>query len=252
MQQDEAQQANAGQVGLLVAKELKKIHNNWLYLIITVSIALNFYGYLKVTELSALAVANTEVAWVKMYPNGTWDIDFSIPDDPERFFQSNIDKSISDFIHYRYGRNPYSINTDFPKATMFMTSEMLNWFYDDREGFNAIKKAADIVAAKKYVNVSVGRLRHYDAQGSDLVEGTIYRTRVHVRREQTDANHTSIGKPTFDIVELQWRLLSRQEIMQKTAGSREKAKDLLLVNPAGIEIIQAQIFQDFKEEASAS
>ncbi|RDH41328.1 hypothetical protein [Zooshikella ganghwensis] len=252
MHRDNSHEANAGQVGLLVAKELKKIHNNWLYLIIAVSVALNFYGYFKITELSALAVANTEVAWVKMYPNGTWDIDFTLPDNPERFFQANIDKSINDYIKYRYGRNPYSINTDFPKATMFMSSAMLSWFYDDKKGFDAIKIANDTVAANKYVNVIVNRLQHYDAQGSDLVEGMIYRTRVHIRRVKTDVHHTPLGKPSFDVVELQWRLLSRQEIMRKTAGSRESAKDLLLVNPAGIEIIQAQLFHDFKEEVSAS
>lgn len=181
---------------------------------------------------------NVQVAWVKMYPNGTWDIDFYDESRGQEFFQSTIDALIREWVERRYSEVQHSIRFDYGYVQQFMSAKLAREFVDIN-GFNAARKAAEVMECMTCDETfaSVRNIDHYDSDKTNFgrVEGTLYRSNVFIREETKDSEGGEKGTNN-KIVSLQWRLKSKKEI--------EANRDQLKINPIGLEIIRSDLLAD--------
>jgi type IV secretory pathway component VirB8 len=177
---------------------------------------------------------NIQVQWVKVYQDGTWDVDVEGQDREPEYFQSTIDYLIREWVQRRYSKIRETIRFDYGHVQLFMSPQLRQAFIDT-SGFNAAQKAADVMdcAGCDQVEIVVRDIDHYDRDDTSFetrlgnVQGTLYRSNVFVQEVVRDA--TGRTKETRNrIVPLQWRLKTRKEI--------EADREILKTNPVGLEI----------------
>ena len=83
----------------------------WFILALVLSLVA-FISMLSAYKANTRADNNIKVAWVKMYPNGTWDIEFDDENRAPEFFQSTIDYLIRQWVELRFSNIPHSIKND--------------------------------------------------------------------------------------------------------------------------------------------
>jgi hypothetical protein len=185
------------------------------------------------------ADSNIKVAWVKMQPNGTWDVEFHDEDRQPEFFQATIDYIITQWVERLYSEIPHSIQSDYGYAYLFMSPKLRATFVSS-DGYNAAAKAAKIADcnACREAKVTVRNIDHYDSDKTRFGkhEGTLYRSNVFVQKTTYNADGSPMGDPEKLIVPLQWRIKSKEEI--------QADKDLLKQNPIGLEIIAYDLLKD--------
>ena len=202
---------------------------------------------LSVVAIMAMALAysaskradtNIKVAWVKMYPNGTWDVEFQDENRAPQFFQATIDYLIRQWVERRYSQIPYSIKNDYGYVYNFMSPKLRKEFISPRQ-FNAPQKAAELTAcsACNHIEFKVRTIDHYDSDKTRFgkYEGVLYRSNVFVQRQEKNPDGTLVDNLNM-IVPLQWRIKSTAEI--------QTDKKMLEHNPIGLEIIDYDILKD--------
>lgn len=190
---------------------------------------------------------NVQVAFVKMYPNGTWDINFYDSEKAQDYFPTTVDALITQFVERRYSKQSHSISGDYGFSSLFMSKDLLRTFLDP-EQFNAPQVAANQVDCDgtcKQVKIKVRTINHYDSEMTRFgpLEGALYRTNVFVTQtiKRADGSvHSEINK----IVPLQWRIRSKQEISAD--------RDALIANPIGLEIIHYDLLEDGSKSVLSS
>lgn len=211
--------------------------NRWFY----VSIGLLFLCVLltfQVMKAHKRFAENVQVAWVKMYPNGTWDVDFYDESRGVDFFQTSIDNILDQWVERRYSKVRHSIESDYGFALQFMAPKLSRWFVDENQ-FNAAGVVAELTeSAGKETVIDVGPIDHFDSDITSFgkVEGTLYRTNVFVTEKEVNPDGSTSGEPRKKIVTLHWRIKSKGEIAAN--------KKMLRINPVGIEILKSEIFDD--------
>ncbi len=177
-------------------------------------------------------------AWVKMYPNGTWDIDFNDEGRQPDFFQATIDYMLKNWSVRRYSKIPHTINADYGFAHIFMSPALQKEFVSPK-GRNAPAAAAEIAACNNcpVTKIEIRNMDHYDADATSFgkFKGTLYRTNVFAARRLSAADGTFISNENI-IISLQWRIRSREEIQAE--------KKQLKANPIGLEIMDYELLTD--------
>lgn len=184
-----------------------------------------------------------KTAWVKMYPSGTWDIEFHDENQEPEFFKSTIDYLIRQWVERRYSKIPHSVKNDYGFVYNFMSAELKQQFISPNQ-FNAPHKAAAIADCTTCPSVKA-KLRsppdHYDSDKTQFgcYEGTLYRSNVFVQTQTVNPDGSTIKAENM-IVPLQWRLKSKKEI--------QADKKQLEYNPIGLEIIAYDILKDVSNQ----
>ena len=180
---------------------------------------------------------NVQVAWVKLQPNGTWDVTYPSEGQQPEFFKATIDSLLRQFAERRYSKLKNSVKADYGFVALLMSDKMESEFLDTK-GYYAPGVAADVAnGIKDEVKVRVKIINHYD---SDKIifngeEGRLYRTNIFV----TEAGYRRDGqakKLKKRIVSVQWRIKTKKEISAK--------KNELALNPIGIELIDSEYLED--------
>jgi hypothetical protein len=187
---------------------------------------------------SKRAADNIKVAWVKMYPNGTWDIEFYDEGRGPDFFQSTVDYILRLWVERRYSRLSRSVKEDFGYVNIFM-SEKLKKAFVDPNGFHAVEKAAEIANCLgcEELKVKVRNIDHFDSDKTKFGQyaGTLYRSNIFANKIKISKDGIE-GKSEKVIVPIQWRIKSKEEI--------QADKRILKQNPIGLEIMSYEILQD--------
>jgi hypothetical protein len=213
--------------------------NRWFYVSVGLLVLCLLLG-LQVMQANKRFANNVQVAWVKMSPNGTWDIDFFDAERGQEFYQTTIDYMLAQFVERRYSKIRTSIKADYGFSLQFMSPPLSRRFLDAND-FNAPQKIADFLAdSGDETIIEVGAIDHYD---SDITtfgqsEGTLYRTNVFVNLLSRGENGTIIGEPEQRIVAVQWRIKSKEEV--------QSDQKQLRINPIGLEILKIDILDDPK------
>ncbi len=237
---DSAQQAKITKSPKLAKREaaLSVDRNRWF--IATLVLALiALVSVMSAYKANIRADNNIKLAWVKMYPNGTWDIEFHNENQETEFFKSTIDYLIRQWVQRRYSKIPYSIKNDYGHVYSFMSPALKQNFLSPK-GFNAAEKAAEIADCVSCQSVKV-KLRsppdHYDSDKTRFgrYEGTLYRSNVFVQKLVMNSDGSIMNTENM-IVPLQWRLKSKREI--------QADKKILEYNPIGLEIMAYDILKD--------
>lgn len=207
--------------------------NKWFVvaLILSLIIILMFFY---ITSLVGKATANTQVIWVKMFSDGHSEVETSAPSDIQQFYRANIDKNIADYVSYRWNQRPTTIREDYGRALLFMGRE-LGGSFTNPQGFYAADKAAKISSAidSDSITYHVDLIDHYDKKATytaaTKTKGELYRTNIYVTKSVNGAHGENKAKPESFILQLDWRLATKDEL-------KDKNKDYFLVNSVGLVI----------------
>lgn len=208
--------------------------NKWfgfsLILLITV-IILIFMNF----SLQNAANKPAETRWLKMSPDGSWNVDVKPPESYQEYYTATIDKLLSDYISYRFQEIPQTIRSDYGKALIFQDIKLQQWFRGS-DGFNAIEKAGDISTAKNGVTKQV-RLLFFDHKDSltGIFDGgksksQIVNSTAYIEEIMTDKYGMDMGSPVRKVINLSW-------IIQSAKNLKKKDTQYFRVNPIGLLIL---------------
>lgn len=214
------------------------VYNNRLFIILIIMGVVTLFAIYAQHKASIRADNTIKVAWVKMFPNGTWDISFTDENRQPDFFQSTIDYIIRNWSVRRYSKTPQTVNSDYGFCYAFMSPALQNEFVSP-EGFNAPAKAAEVADCPRcpVTKIKVRNIDHYDSDETKFGQhkGTLYRTNVFATRE-VRASDGTLNSTEDVIIPLQWRIMSQEEI--------QADKELLKTNPIGFELIDYDLLID--------
>lgn len=229
------------------------VANTRLFCVALVMGLISLFSIYAQHEASIRADNSIKVAWVKMYPNGSWDVDFHDDSRSVNFTQATIDTLLKNWVIRRYSKVPSSVNSDYGYVYEFMSDELRNDFVSS-EGFDAPKKAAEIEGCNNCLRIKVPRkslsLDHYDSDKTKFGthEGTLYRSNVFATLETIGSDGIRNGEPKKVIISLHWRIRSVEEI--------QADKKSLDHNPIGLEILDYSLLlnktQNTKKEGGQS
>lgn len=214
---------------------LKGERNRWfiiaLTLVIGIIISVSFAW-----RYANLANNNKELLYVKLYPNGTWEVVEYQAQDAQLYFKTTVDSLLASYAINRFGENPMTVTRDYGEASLLMDTALQNEFLS-QEGFYAAQKAADVQANPlRQVNIDWKFNDHYD-QIEGMANGLstdIIRTNIYFTRTTNTAQNK--GEPENLMLRIQWRLLTKAEL-------KEQSKEFLKVNPIGLKIISQNLTQ---------
>lgn len=218
--------------------------NRWFVLAIILSVVALISAY-SAYKANTRADHNIKVAWVKIYPSGTWDIEIEDDSRKPEFFQSTVNYLIRQWVQRRYSEVPHSVKNDYGYAYIFMSPKLRQLFVSSNQ-FNAPKKAAEIAAcsACNHIEFKVRTdIDHYDSDKTRFGNhaGTLYRSNVFVRRETKSPDGSLVDTANM-IVSIQWRIKSTEEI--------QADKKMLQQNPIGLEVIDYDLLKDPSQKNS--
>jgi hypothetical protein len=181
---------------------------------------------------------NIKVAWVKLQPNGAWDVEFYDKDRGPDFFQTTIDYILRQWVERRFSSLSRSIDSDYGYAYTFMSPKLQVAFLD-KSGFDAVGKATKVIDCIdcEELKVKVRNIDHYDSEATKFgnLEGTLYRTNVFATKVKIIKDGRE-GASQKVIIPVQWRIKSVDEI--------QADKSILKDNPIGLEIVSYDILKD--------
>ena len=218
--------------------------NRWMAFsfVLLVLVVFAFFAFV---QASARARNNTQVLYLKMYQDGHWDMDFADNARDVEFMPAVVDSILKTWVQRRFQELPGSVRNDYGFANMFMAPQLSGAFMDPLQG-NAIKKAAKIVdcAVCSPKQVFIRTISHYDAENVDFakVPGVLYRSNIFIALNTINKDSGVVEHTTRKIVSLEWRLLSKAEIL---ANVRAKdGKDWLQADPIGLQITKYELLDD--------
>jgi hypothetical protein len=178
---------------------------------------------------------NVQVAWVKLAPNGTHQVEFF--DDGgqgNRFYQATVNASLINYVEHRYRKRRETIAADYGIALQFMGPELRTDFL---ERFRAAQVAADHERCPScdQVDVDIRAVDHDTLFTPDAKDPKgVYETTVYLTEKITTAGQSQ--RPRNKLVKLVWKVLPVAEVQKDLAR--------LKVNPLGIDIIGERALDD--------
>lgn len=211
--------------------------NRW-FLVTCILLLLLFFACFSAYQANQRFANNVKVSWVKLYPNGTWDIDFHDENRGAEFFPATIDYLLRQFVERRFSKIAHSIRYDYGFAAQLMGTKLRREFIDSKQ-VNAPQLAADLEHCSNCdeVYITTRNIDHYESEQTVFARqpGTLYRSNIFVR-EIIKARDGSIRSQLNKIVSLHWRIKSAAEI--------QAHKEQLKINPIGLEILKADYLND--------
>jgi len=217
--------------------------NTKLYVVLLLSFVFNIIQGFWINSANKRAETNTELMFVKMFPNGTWDVEYRKSGNEVDFFPLTIDKLIHDYVKARYEVLPDSMRRNYGLALLFMSPGLGNKFVGNGDGqFNAPLKAKEFKERGLTELIKIRLVDHYDVSNGNFVRGNsdIYRTNVFIERTTENSEGQRQGDPVFEVIGLHWRVKSIKELEKLTAEE-------LRANPIGVEIIRDDISLDISQ-----
>lgn len=208
--------------------------NTKLYVVLVLSIVFNLIQGFWINAANTRAENNTELLFVKMYPNGTWDVEYRKSGNEADFFPITIDKLIQDYVEARYGVTPGFMRREYGFSALFMSDQLKGWFVGNGENqFNAPKKAQEFDKTDITEEIKIRFVDHFDVANGVFVHGNsdMYRTNVFIERTLKNRYGQQQGEPIQEVVNLHWRIKSVKEL-------KGLSRDDLRANPIGLEIIK--------------
>lgn len=213
-------------------------------LILLVALIFTVMSYI---SLSKSSKSNYKVAYIKMYSNGTWDVNFEENYDTQHFVPIIVDNLLTEWAEKRFSENPLSVRSDWGIANLFHSPKLANHFLANEEngGFNAPSKAVKIQECQSNcveISYKIKLIDHFDANNATFnnENGIIYRSNLFSLA--TYSRNGLVFNTEKRIIRVDWHLLTHQQI-NKLANKKD-GRDWLKTNPIGLEIIKHENLLD--------
>ena len=176
---------------------------------------------------------NVRVAWVKLAPNGTSQVEYEDEQKAASFFTTTVDAKLIEYVERRYSKKSTSIVDDLNFAYALMSDQMGMYFIKEEKAQEAAAKFVKCTQCNQ-VKVEVRTLQPLEKiDASYLAKGgennNIYSTLAFATETERNSNGEVVGTPKNIIVTLRYRFKNKREIL----ATREQ----LRLNPIGMEII---------------
>lgn len=228
---------------LATAPRMVAMNSKMFVIVLLLLIAILAQGWW-INSANERAEMNTELMYVKLYPNGSWDIEYRNSGEEMDFFPLTVDKLISDYVIARFGVDPHNIRRDYGFSLVFMAQPLAADFVGHgKNQFNAAKAAEEAIKKGDIEEVSIRFVDHFDVSKGTFVQGdsNIYRTNVFIERIKKNSAGQVQGDPIKEVVNLHWRIRSVKELKKFT-------RDQLRANPIGLEILKDKISPDLSNQ----
>ena len=208
--------------------------NKWFVVVLIQAVFLLIILFMYIGEASQNDKP-AETRYMLMYPDGSWRVEFSPPSNQQEFYKTTIDKLLSDYVGYRFGKSPQTIRSDYAKATLFQGAQVKAYFVDEN-GFDAINKAGELSNNRNANTVKVNVLffDHHDSVKGIFSGGSeskkIIKTNIYTEEIEIDRFGNSVGEPVRKIITMSWTLMSQKQL-------KKKENKFFLVNSLGLQIL---------------
>ena len=203
-----------------------------------ISIALTFVCSLLVGfSLYAFSEAqtNTQVMFIKMNRDGSWQNVSYNAADPQLFFKTTVDHLLANYVRKRFSITPETINADYGEVQVFLGEGLLTQFLS-AEAFNAPLRAQTARAnLNTRTTIKWTYNDHYDEITDDNDEASIVRTNIYFTRTRTVKG--SLQAPENLMLSIQWQLLPKEKLAHLDS-------DFLRYNPIGLSIISQRLTRE--------
>lgn len=213
-------------------------------LILLISLIFTVISYISLSESSK---SSYKVAYVKMYSNGTWDINFEENFNTQHFVPILVDNLLTEWAEKRFSENPLSIRSDWGIANLFHSPNLANEFLANVSsgGFDAPEKAVKVQECTSncvVISYKVKLIDHFDSNNATFnnENGIIYRSNLF--SEASYSRNGLVFNKEKRIIRVDWHLLNHKQI-NKLANEKE-GRDWLKTNPIGLEIIKHENLLD--------
>ena len=116
--------------------------NKWFVVTVALCGVVGFLAYHYI-QLSQTSSTHREVIWVKMYNNGTWDVEPHDNHASIEFLEATVNSLLKQWVARRFSEVPETVLADYTYANYFLSPELTREFTGVR-GFHAAQKAAEI------------------------------------------------------------------------------------------------------------
>jgi hypothetical protein len=199
-------------------------------------------------KTAADARNNTQLMYIKMYPDGTWDMDFFDSKRAVEFLPATVDSLLTNWVQRRFREDPTTVSKDYGFARWFMDPKTSAAFMDPAQG-DALRKATQIADCRNcpLKEIEIRTISHFDSDTGTFgqIPGAFYRTNVFIREKMLN-DVGNLMSTKRKIVKVQWRLMSKQEISAIVAT--KDGMDWVRANPIGLQILGYELLVDPSDE----
>ncbi|MDC0948143.1 hypothetical protein OAS86_02205 [Gammaproteobacteria bacterium] len=181
--------------------------------------------------------SDVDVAWVKVFPNGTWDIDIDQSQNKPEFFRSTVNKLLTDFVKNRYQVHAETIATDYGGVLPFLSAHLKREFLNADQAANFAADASSCKADCERIDVTIKNIEHYEIIPNSIDNSKVYRTNIFI--EQIGNLVDAPTRVASYIIFVEWRILTKQAMLNKFPDIKTDSEQqaYLRVNPIGLEVI---------------
>lgn len=212
-----------------------RTERNALAIALVVSLAvalLTVVGWMRADDRFA---NNVRVAWVKLSPNGTYQVEWSDEGKGVQAYASTVESKLTEWVQRRFSKMRHTIGVDYGFARMFMSEKLSTQFMTE---FNAPKVAAEMVSCTTCDEIEV-TVRNLDSIDKDILPGKkkeeLFTTLAFVVERKIDPDGRVTGCQN-KIITLYWKFRPVAE-----TASRKKE---LTANPLGQEFDRYSVRDD--------
>lgn len=220
------------EIGIVAAQRKLVTTAVVLVLVLAAVAALAMLGWMRAnTDL----VREARLTYVKLSPDGTWQIDQDMTQEVE-YFETTLRNLLYDWVERRYSKRTQTIRSDWGIANSMYSPALQNWFQGDFQALTVADKHAACPGCAQ-VSVKVRSHQHIDPLPKHVGTAPTREIRTLIYADEiTTQIHAVQGRTTRKIYRVSWRLLDKASIQQRP--------DLLRYNPLGLEITEVEETND--------
>jgi len=197
----------------------------------------------------AISTANkraeeVKVAFVKLHPNGTYNVSFYDSEQPFSLFQNTIDHLLRRAITARFKRDPATLQNDYNYFALFLNDQQLQQFLNEHRATTVVR---DYLACAdcQIVHPFVRGIHHIDRDNidlNDISQGVIVRSNIFLDLQIRSRTNGALIRTEKKIIPLLWTL----DMNKIRAGNtpNDLAMVILNENPIGLSILEYSIEDD--------
>ncbi len=188
--------------------------------------------------------ADFRVAFVKLDPNGNFQVEFFDEDAPVRLFQNTVESLLKKAVETRFRQHPQTMRADFNVAALFMGDVELSKFLNEFRAQTVLREYAECGACPIVEPVFRGMQHVESAETLDLLDGTgrVYRSVLYFNFETRSRSSGGLIRSEPKLVPVTW-MLDRAKIAA-AGGSGDMGLRILDVNPIGLTILSYGVEDD--------
>ena len=232
--------------GTDAAAILKAQGSGLLLLCLLLTLCCAGFGFYAISSANARA-DEVRVAFVKLHPNGSYNVSFYDSEQPFSLFQNTIDQLLRKAIIARYKKDPATLNSDYNYFALFLGDIALQKFLTEYRATQVVREYLECSDCQ-IIHPQFRGLHHLDRDTinlNDISAGVIVRSTAFLDLEIRSRNTGALIRVEKKIVPLLWTLDTSK--INPTNNIADLSMVILNENPIGLSIQEYSIEDDLSQ-----